>query len=270
MSGAQMWGVLQKQNLLPGDAECLCPDLGGSSQPFQPAHIALNYTASPSPLPPPGCWMQGQRAVTPCTLPSLHQPASPSPHPASTLLYPPAGVCAGDAPQQAEPLAPLLGLLALVRACLPAGRIVPVNLCGQAHVSSLLRCGLLHAELSPTGEPTRAASTQTLMAIETTPTHRAAPLGHACRWQGRAAAALAIANIFYGLINVENVGAGGVAAYTAVFSVIAGSAILLDGWGLCCFTSCCPGGSAPGRCLPCSCPGQQPHPAVAPSWQLAA
>ncbi len=52
-----------------------------------------------------------------------------------------------------------------------------------------------------------------------------------CRWQGRAAAALAVANIFYGLINVQNVGTGGVAAYTAVFSVIAGSAILLDGCG---------------------------------------
>ncbi|KAI7840047.1 hypothetical protein COHA_006253 [Chlorella ohadii] len=49
-------------------------------------------------------------------------------------------------------------------------------------------------------------------------------------WQGRAAAALAVANIFYGLINVQNVGTGGVAAYTAVFSVIAGSAILLDGY----------------------------------------
>lgn len=49
-------------------------------------------------------------------------------------------------------------------------------------------------------------------------------------WQGRAAAAIALANIFYGLINVQNVGAGGVAAYTAVFSVIAGSAILLDGY----------------------------------------
>ena len=54
------------------------------------------------------------------------------------------------------------------------------------------------------------------------------------RWQGRAAAALAIANIFYGLINVQNVGTGGVAAYTAVFSVIAGSAILLDGCGFGC------------------------------------
>ncbi|PRW44294.1 cytochrome b561 and DOMON domain-containing protein [Chlorella sorokiniana] len=49
-------------------------------------------------------------------------------------------------------------------------------------------------------------------------------------WQGRAAAALAVANIFYGLINIENVGTGGVAAYTAVFSVIAGSGILLDGY----------------------------------------
>lgn len=49
-------------------------------------------------------------------------------------------------------------------------------------------------------------------------------------WQGRAAAVLAIANIYYGLINIEAVGTGAWAAYTAVFAVIFCSAVGLDGF----------------------------------------
>ena len=103
-----------------------------------------------------------------------------------------------------------------------------------------------------------------------------------CRWQGRAAAALAVANIFYGLINIQNVGTGGVAAYTAVFSVIAGTGILLDGcvsassvavgqvlsaagWQLCWRSGC---GSGPCMLRPCPCPCP-PGPALRPTARAA-
>ncbi|KAL4451785.1 hypothetical protein ABPG75_007447 [Micractinium tetrahymenae] len=50
-------------------------------------------------------------------------------------------------------------------------------------------------------------------------------------WQGRAAVLLAVANIYYGLINIQNLGAGVWGAYTAVFAAIVTSAIAIDGYG---------------------------------------
>ena len=47
-------------------------------------------------------------------------------------------------------------------------------------------------------------------------------------WTGRAAVLLAVANIFYGLINVLDVSAGAWGAYTAVFSVIVAAGIAKD------------------------------------------
>ncbi|KAL4422108.1 hypothetical protein ABPG77_003393 [Micractinium sp. CCAP 211/92] len=49
-------------------------------------------------------------------------------------------------------------------------------------------------------------------------------------WQGRAAVVLAVANIYYGMINIQALGAGAWGAYTAVFGVIVASAIAMDGY----------------------------------------